>query len=318
MGGQAPPESGKPPRLLSIGECMLELHAAGTDRYRLGFGGDTLNTAVYLARLGINADYATALGDDPYSDTMIAHWRAEGVGTERVVRLPGRLPGLYIIRNDAGGERAFFYWRGQAAARELFSGAHAAALIEHALAYDWLYLSGVTLSLYDATGTAALHALLRRFRDQGGRVAFDSNYRPRCWANEDAARRAFDAVCAQVDVALPSLEDEQALYGDADSADCADRLMQRGIAEIVIKRGSAGCLVCTAGHRRWLPIAAPVAAIDATAAGDAFNAGYLAARLRGADPIAAAWAGQRLAAAVVTHRGAIIPRTAMPELQSQA
>ena len=65
-------------------------------------------------------DYITALGDDSWSDELIAAWDAEGVGTGRVLRLPGRLPGLYIIQTDAKGERRFSYWRETAAARLLF------------------------------------------------------------------------------------------------------------------------------------------------------------------------------------------------------
>jgi 2-dehydro-3-deoxygluconokinase len=100
-------------KVACIGECMIELREADGGLYARGYGGDTLNTAVYLARLGIGVDYITALGDDPISDQMIAEWAAEGVGTGRVVRLPGKLPGLYMIRTDARGERRFFHWREQ-------------------------------------------------------------------------------------------------------------------------------------------------------------------------------------------------------------
>lgn len=299
-------------RLVAIGECMLELSPADADHHRLGFGGDTLNTAVYLARLGVAVAYATALGDDPNSDQMVAAWQAEGIDTTLVVRLAGRLPGLYLIRNESDGERAFFYWRDQAAARQLFTGSHAAAVIDAVMGYDWLYLSGITLSIYDTAGRAALMDLLRCFRAAGGRVAFDSNYRPRGWPDAAAARQAMAAVLAHVDLALPTLEDEQALFGDTDAAACADRIARAGVAEVAVKQGARGCLIGTAGAARQVPVATPVAAIDTTAAGDAFNAGYLAARLAGLDAVAAAAAGQRLAMVVITQRGAIIPRDAMP------
>ena len=107
-------------RVACIGECMIELSELGDGRLSRTHGGDTLNTAVYLARLGVEVDYVTALGDDHFSDEMLAGWRREGVGTALVPRLPGRLPGLYLIRRDASGERSFFYWRDRAPARELF------------------------------------------------------------------------------------------------------------------------------------------------------------------------------------------------------
>jgi 2-dehydro-3-deoxygluconokinase len=86
--------------LAAIGECMLELSEHPDGRITRAFGGDTLNTAVYLARLGVPVDYITALGDDPWSEEMLAAWQAEGVGTASVLRLEGRLPGLYIIQTD--------------------------------------------------------------------------------------------------------------------------------------------------------------------------------------------------------------------------
>ena len=106
-------------RVACIGECMIELRRAPGGLYSRSFGGDTLNTAVYLARLGIDVDYITALGDDTLSDEMIGGWQAEGVGTAKVPRLKGKLPGIYMIETNEWGERRFFHWRDSAAARQL-------------------------------------------------------------------------------------------------------------------------------------------------------------------------------------------------------
>ena len=95
-------------KVACIGECMIELKQAEGGLFSRGYGGDTLNTAVYLARLGAGADYITALGDDTLSAEMIAGWAAEGVGTSRVLRLPGKLPGLYMIQTDDRASVASF------------------------------------------------------------------------------------------------------------------------------------------------------------------------------------------------------------------
>ena len=107
-------------RVASIGECMIELSEAAGGLMSRSYGGDTLNTAVYLARLGVPVNYLTALGDDPWSEEMLSAWRAEGVGTDLVVRVPGRLPGLHIIKTDSGGQRTFYCWRDSSPARQLF------------------------------------------------------------------------------------------------------------------------------------------------------------------------------------------------------
>lgn len=94
-----------------VGECMLELSRAPEGGDRLGVGGDTFNSAVYLARLGNNAAYLTALGTDPYRDELRDAWAAEGLDLALTLVDPDRLPGLYAIRTDAKGERSFSYWR---------------------------------------------------------------------------------------------------------------------------------------------------------------------------------------------------------------
>jgi 2-dehydro-3-deoxygluconokinase len=298
-------------KVASIGECMVELSDTGAGSFSRGFGGDTLNTALYLARLGIETSYVTALGDDPLSMAMLDAWRAEGVNTDEVVRLPGRLPGLYMIERNAQGERSFLYWRDRAPAREFFDLADDLAL-ERLAHFDWIYLSGITLSLYGDRGRARLIELLKKARRNGGRVAFDGNYRPRGWRDAATARQVFDSLLPHVDLALPTFDDEQLLFGDADADSCAARLRAAGIAEVVVKTGPRGCVVYSEAKRIEVPPEAVVQPVDTTAAGDSFNAGYLAGRIRGGSTTEAARAGHRLAGVVIQWPGAVIPRHAMP------
>ena len=152
-----------------IGECMIELKQADGGLYSRGYGGDTLNTAVYLARLGVGVDYLTALGDDPMSDEMIAGWRAEGVGTGRVMRIRGKLPGIYLIRTDERGERRFFHWRENSAARSLMDLPETTDILNSLASYDVVYFSAITLSLYNANGRARLFEALSQMVLLGSR-----------------------------------------------------------------------------------------------------------------------------------------------------
>jgi 2-dehydro-3-deoxygluconokinase len=298
-------------RVASIGECMIELKQAGGGLYSRGFGGDTLNTAVYLARLGVAVDYITALGDDPLSAEMVAGWVAEGVGTGRVMRLPGKLPGIYLIGTDDKGERRFFHWREQAAVRSLLDLPETEALLQSLGDYDLIYLSAITLAIFRDEGRARLLAALRGARERGTRIVFDTNFRIRLWPDLDVARTVYAQVFESADIVLASSEDLQLLYPDDD----ADALFARiPTNEVVLRMAEPVSIVRAAGASQILraePIAAPV--VDTTAAGDSFAAAYIAARLAGADPIEAARAGHRLAGIVVCHPGAIIPRTAMPD-----
>src|SRR3954470_4548224 len=134
--------------VVSVGEVMVGLSRDDDGRFALAYGGDTFNTAVYLARAGVPVVYATALGDDPYSDAALALAAAEGVTSDLVVRVPGRMPGLYLVETDSSGERQFYYWRDNSPARELFELADWARIAESLLTAGLVYFSGITLSLY--------------------------------------------------------------------------------------------------------------------------------------------------------------------------
>jgi 2-dehydro-3-deoxygluconokinase len=309
-------------RFAAVGECMIELSQRDETMLSLAFGGDTLNTTVYLARSTprdrVAVDYVTALGDDPYSDGMLAMWRGEGIGADHVARLPGRLPGLYIIRIDEHGERRFFHYRSAAAVRSLFVEPSTLPLLDRIGGeYDLIYFSAITLSVLADEARDRFGEALARARARGARAAFDSNYRATNWPDRETAQRTVRRFLAEVDIGLPTAEDEAALFGDADAEATIARYLAAGVAELVLKLGRDGCTVvdgaAEGGARTRVPTQ-PVRPVDTTAAGDAFNGGYLGRRLAGASPAEAARAGNRLAGAVISHRGAIIPRDATPDL----
>jgi 2-dehydro-3-deoxygluconokinase len=299
-------------RVACIGECMVELREQPDGTLTRGHGGDTLNTAVYLARLGVAVNYVTALGDDGWSDEMVAHWQSEGIGTGLVQRLPGLLPGLYIIQIDPAGERRFSYWRDSAAARRVFDRQDVETLIETLAGYDVLYLSGITLSIYGDAARERLFDALKRVQARGGRVAFDTNFRPRGWPDRAIAQALYRRAFALADIVLASTEDLELLFGAEGEAEL---LQSRADAELILKLATPSARIRHAG-REILVGAEPVErVVDTTAAGDSFAAAYLAARLAGSAPMVAARAGHRLAGVVVGHSGAIIPRAAMPPMQ---
>lgn len=306
------------PQVVAIGECMIELSDRGQGMLALGYAGDTLNTAVYLKRAAgprIAVDYLTALGDDPYSDSMLAFWQAEEIGTDSVPRLAGKLPGLYMIRTDPAGERRFLYWRSAAAAKLMFEAPETLALGDRIAAADLAIFSGITLSILSDAGRDRFFEVLTAARAAGTIIAYDGNYRPAGWPHAEAARSCFRRFLKLVDVALPSVDDEANLFGPGDAQAVAARLHDLGVAEVVVKQGEAGSLLSLGGTQQIVPVETLVKPVDTTAAGDSFNAGYLAGRLQGQSPAEAARFGGSVAAAVIQHRGAIIPLEATPKLE---
>ncbi len=296
-------------RVLCVGECMVEVRRLDAETARLGYAGDTYNTAVYLRRvateLGVPAEvgYLTGLGRDAYSAEMRARWAAEGI-VDRSLTIDGHQVGLYAVQVDASGERSFTYWRGHSAARAMFAGT---GWVER-LDADLVHLSGITLQIAAPEARRALLAELRRLRGNGTRISFDTNYRAGEWNGPAQAAEAMDQVCSLADTVFATFEDEAAMHGCADPRQAAHRLAALGVPQVVVKSGAHGADLLTGGVLRHVP-ARPVArVVDTTAAGDAFAGAYLAATLAGRPPLEAVRTAVGVAAEVVTHPGAITPR----------
>lgn len=296
-------------KIACVGEVMLELVTETTGAATLGVAGDTYNTAVYLARClrrtDVSVSYVTALGIDPYSEQILGEIRGHGLKTDCIERRDDTIPGLYAITTDDAGERSFTYWRSSSAARTLFT-APCQVDLDRLNDFDLVYASGISMAILPQEIREQVMAWVDRFRANGGTFAYDSNHRPRLWDTTDEARRVNDAMWARADIALPSVDDEMELYGDATSQDVVARLRNLGCSQGALKRGADGPLgFSKSSELAELPAVNKV--VDSTAAGDSFNAGFLAAYAVNKSEDDAMRDGHTLAAKVITTRGAIIP-----------
>jgi 2-dehydro-3-deoxygluconokinase len=289
----------------SIGECMLELSGQAGPNWRMGFAGDTFNTLWALHALCGDrpATYVSAFGDDPFSRGQIDFFAENGIGIGRSPIIPGARPGLYAI-TLTGAERAFTYWRSDAAARQLAS--DTIALAKSLESQALVYFSGITLAILDDAARKALLAAVAKARSTGSLVAFDPNYRPRLWRKREDAQAAILEALAVTDIALPTFPDEQMLFGDTTPQATAER-MGKLVGEVVVKNGEDAALIATNGAFQPVPAMHVATPVDTTGAGDSFNGGYLAARLAAHAPDEAVRRAHRVAAAVVQVRGALAP-----------
>ncbi len=301
-------------RTVAVGEAMIELAETGDGTYRQGFAGDAFNTAWHMAQipgLELPVRFVTKVGTDTLSDAFVDALEASGLDASFVGRVPDRTMGLYMIELN-GTERSFHYWRDASAARLLAD--EDAWLARSLQGAGLIHVSGITLAILHAEAQARLISTLALARRQGALVSFDPNVRPRLWPSSDAAREAIQSMLAVTDIALPSFDDEASLWGDRSPFETVERLRAEQVAEIVVKNG-AGAITVWDGERLAQAPCTPVARIsDTSGAGDAFNAGYLAARLEGRAPVHAIASGQVMSATVLQHFGARIPLGQVPNL----
>ena len=285
-------------RIACIGEAMIELSMDG-DQAHLAVAGDTLNTAIYLKRSwpDVTVDYVTCLGQDMLSNRIVEFIAANDLGHANIQRIAHKSPGLYAINTAPDGERSFTYWRGDSAARQMFSGADFRVLEQ----FDSLYLSGITLAILPQNIRLALLEWLYAAPVQ---VIFDSNYRAHLWEDRTTAQKIIAEFWQRADIALPSIDDEMDVFGETE-AQVAQRFLTQAKSG-ALKRGARGPLsLGEPVDAQYEPV---TEVLDTTAAGDSFNGGYLGALLAGKGQAAALQAGHAMAARVVQFRGAIIPK----------
>lgn len=307
-----------PARIACIGEAMVELTLADLEQSsaRIGYAGDSLNTAIYLKRLIASAAdvaYVTVLGTDSLSNRMALFIESESISTRYISRSADRAIGLYAIETDAQGERTFSYWRSQSAARTLFQ--QGDSLNFSTLSQlDVVCFSAISLAILPVEVRHAFIEELARLRTENGlKVVFDSNYRPALWESREQAQRDVASAWRITDIALPSIDDEMALFGDPNEEAVLKRFSAYGVRQGALKRGAAGPMSLDEQHITLAEADTQpdshFKVVDTTAAGDSFNAGYLSQKLFGASDIDSLRAGHQCAIRVIAHPGAIIPKT---------
>ncbi|MQY44233.1 sugar kinase [Epibacterium sp. SM1969] len=297
-------------RIVFAGEVMGELRSNGAG-FAVGFAGDSFNAAVYCQRSLAQGDadvaqvsYLTRIGQDPLSQGALDLAAQEGLKTDLITRDETRNLGLYAVQTNDEGERSFSYWRNQSAARALFSELQELSVLTQA---DILCLSGISLAILSPAQRTALLDRIEELRQTNGlRFAFDSNYRPSLWEDVETARDTMRRAWMLTDIALPSVDDEMALFEDADEAAVLHRLRSYGVDFGALKRADKGPKALSEGFEDSADYPAAEQVVDTTAAGDSFNGGFLAAHLQGRPLQDCMMAGHMMARTVVGHPGAII------------
>ncbi|WP_425839051.1 sugar kinase [Microbacterium sp. PA5] len=270
-------------RVLTLGESMGVIRGdavGGFERLAsasVDTGGAEGNTAVGLARLGVDVTWLGRVGDDALGRRVVGDLRSEAVDVVAVTDAAAPT-GLLLKSTPRAGATIVHYYRAGSAGSRLTPGDLDRVDIA---AFGILHVTGVTLALSTSARATVLEAVARA-RTLGLLVSFAVNHRSKLWTAPEA-RDAYEELLALTDILFAS-EDEARLVTAAETAvpaeDLAGLLARRGPREVLVTRGSLGCVAAIDGGVRHVA-AEPITAVDTVGAGDAFAAGYLAARAWG-------------------------------------
>ncbi len=296
--------------LLAIGEALVELNQPKDGApFVQGFGGDTSNAMIAAARLGADAAYFTAIGADRFGQALTELWLNEGVDATRIVVNGGAHTGLYFVTHGAQGHE-FSYMRAGSAASRI---SESELPVDRIRATKILHISGVTQAISSSAADAAF-AAIDIARDAKRLVSFDPNLRLKLWPLR-RARAIIHEAMRGCDIALPGLDDAEALTGLRDPDAIASFYLDLGARVVVVKMGRGGALAATPAERERIYSHA-VKAVDATGAGDCFDGAFLAEYVRHGDPFAAARFANVAAALSTLGYGAVAPLPRRAEVEA--
>jgi 2-dehydro-3-deoxygluconokinase len=277
--------------VVTLGECLISLIAtapgplAEATAFERHVAGAEANVAVGLARLGHSVAYIGRVGSDGFGTAIVRKLRGEGVDVGHLVADDEATTGLMLRERRVLGAAQVVYARtGSAGSRLSVVDVDRAATDGLFAGARWLHVTGITPAL-SATAHDAVRQAVELARSAGLMVSFDVNLRRRLWSDAEAAPivRAF---AQQADVVLGS-PDELAVVAGSPTGDpiaLAQAVIELGTSVAIVKLGADGAL---GQERGGEPVASPAirvpAVLDPVGAGDGFCAGFIAARLDGAD-----------------------------------
>ena len=276
-----------------VDDAALHAGSCPAERIRLGFGGDALNEAVTLRRLGGEVDLVSKIGCDSAGDMVLDFCRSAGLSAARIAREEGLSTSMNIVLIDHTGERRFIT-DPNSSLRALTLG-DVLPLVES--------LSPVvcfaSLFVFPRFRTQELVALFSAIKRRGCLLAADMTKRKNGEQLADLA-----GVWENIDILFANAEEAGLLTQAGTVAEMAQEIRASGVGCVVIKTGAAGCYVASASFTGVVAGCVSRACVDTTGAGDNFAAAFLFAQAAGRAPEDCARFANAVASICVEHLGA--------------
>ena len=289
----------------SIGEAMIEISNIKNSLYNQSFAGDTLNFCNYLDKKKINAFFLSAIGKSEINQPLLDFVRSKNISTKYIKQINQFEVGLYLIKNKDNGEKQFFYWRDESAAKQYFNNIDFLNLYKELKNFDYIYFSGITLSIIHISKLNNFIKLLKLLKSKKIKIVFDFNIRPSRW-NKKNLNIFLDSVLKFVDICFLSGEDMN-YWKNKNNIKSYEQIVRKYKLKHSIFRKNAKFTYVFLNKTRYVfknKLLKRV--VDTSGAGDGFNAAYLSNFIVNNDPVLALKAGSSLGSKIVMKKGAIV------------
>ena len=268
------------PLAVSFGEPLIGIYpprgctVAEGHPLSMTWGGDTSNFALALAKLGHPTAYLTRIGSDDFGESFLSLWAQSDLNLSLIQRDEQHPTGLYFISYQEDRHN-FIYYRRNSAACHIDAGA-----------IDWdlvattrvLHLSSISQGIHRRAAEVSFE-LMEFAKKRGITISYDVNFRPQLWDDSFAGEVVLPTIHKYVDI-LEMTEEELRLLNGSTELESFLNASIRGPGIVALKKGAGGCVLCR-GSETTAVEAFEVEVADTVGAGDAFDAGLVAAILDG-------------------------------------
>ena len=289
----------------SIGEAMIEISNIKNSLYNQSFAGDTLNFCNYLDKKKLNAFFLSAIGKSEINQSLLDFIRSKNISTKYIKQINQFEVGLYLIKNKDNGEKQFFYWRDESAAKQYFNNIDFLNLYKELKNFDYIYFSGITLSIIHTSKLNNFIKLLKLLKSKKIKIVFDFNIRPSRW-NKKNLNIFLDSVLKFVDICFLSGEDMNYWKNKNDIKSYEQIVRKYKLKHSIFRKNAKFTYVFLNKTRYVFRNKLLKKVVDTSGAGDGFNAAYLSNFIVNNDPLLAIKAGSSLGSKIVMKKGAIV------------
>ncbi len=263
-------------KIISFGEALIDfvpnvsgLALSDVEQFKRAAGGAPANMAVAVAKLGGDSHFLGKVGDDAFGRHLETVLRDHGVKTDMLLFTREAKTALAFVSLRADGERDFLFYREPSADM---------LITPEELDPAWFADPGIfhfgSLTLTWPQCKATTYKAVQLAKEAGNLISFDPNLRFSLWSSPADARDAVVPLLPSADVLKVSEEELEFLLQTKDEDVAVQRLLELGIALVVVTRGRLGSSYYTASVSGAVPVT-PVMSVDTTGAGDAFVGGML-------------------------------------------